>query len=183
MYLGGNGVDCEVEYPDASAMRCLNWMPVPPGVPFNDPETGKRLDCRMHRTEGTSPAELLGVVFTEAGCATSAPYRVTRSDHWIYEGTGLRDGDVFGRQSLHERCPGGASGHETDKITPCSPAGLEPLARGMNVDDGGAEVIYHETASGGAVFSVGSITWTAAVLVDDACSRITRNVLTRMLRA
>jgi hypothetical protein len=52
----------------------------------------------------------------------------------------------------------------------------------MNVDDGGAEVIYHETPSGGAVFSVGSITWTAAVLVDDACSRITRNVLTRMLR-
>ena len=51
----------------------------------------------------------------------------------------------------------------------------------MNVNDGGAEMIYHETPGGGAVFSVGSITWPACVLVDDACSKITRNVLERML--
>jgi N,N-dimethylformamidase len=180
MYLGGNGIDCEVELPSEATMRCKTWIPVPPGVPFVDPADGKTYDCRFHH-KVESPAELLGVVFTEAGCATSAPYRAVDASHWIFTGTGLKDGDVFGTRSLHERCPGGASGHETDKRTASSPAGAVVLARGMNVNDGGAEVVYHETPSGGAVFSVGSITWPACVLVDEPCSRITRNVLERML--
>jgi N,N-dimethylformamidase len=150
-------------------------------VPFVDPETGKHYDCRFHHAV-ESPAVLLGVVFSESGCATSAPFCVSDEKHWIFEGTGLKHGDVFGANSLHERCPGGASGHETDKRTPASPAGLTPLARGMNVNNGGAEIVFHETGSGGAVFSVGSITWPACVLVDEACSKITRNVLEHMLR-
>src|SRR6185437_16003979 len=84
MYLGGNGIDCEIEYLSIPAMKCLNWLPVAPGVPFADPKTGKQVDCRLHRTIGASPAELLGVVFTEAGAATSAPYVVLDSQHWIY---------------------------------------------------------------------------------------------------
>ena len=181
MYLGGNGIDCEVEFAnDGSSMRCRTWLPVPPGVPFTDIETGARLDCRFHRTV-ESPAELLGVVFTESGAATGAPFRALDASHWIFDQTGLKNGDIFGQNSLHERCPGGASGHETDKRTPSSPPGMMPLARGMNADEGGAEMIYHETKSGGAVFSVGSIAWSACVLVDDACSRITKNVLERML--
>ena len=181
MYLGGNGIDCEVELAtDGASMRCRTWLPVPPGVAFTDPATGKQLDCRFHRTV-ESPAELLGVVFTDRGAATAAPFRAIDGSHWVFQGTGLRNGDVFGEKSLHERCPGGASGHETDKRTPSSPRGIEVLARGMNEDDGGAEVTYHQTRSGGAVFSVGSITWPACVLVDEACSQITKNVLERML--
>ena len=180
MYLGGNGIDCEVELADAATMRCRTWLPVAPGVPFVDPGTGKRFDCRFHHTF-ESPAELLGVVFTKRGAGTSAPFRVVNADHWIYGGTTLKNGEVFGQNSLHERCPGGASGHETDKRTPASPPDAVVLARGTNVDDGGAEVVYFETPSGGAVFSVGSITWPACVLVDAACSRITRSVLERML--
>jgi hypothetical protein len=153
---------------------------VPPGVPFADPESGRQLDCRFHRTV-ESPATLLGVVFTASGAATSAPFRALDASHWIFEGTGVKNGDVFGENSLHERCPGGASGHETDKRTPSSPDGIAALARGLNVDDGGAEIVYHDTHSGGAVFSVGSITWPACVLVDDVCSGITKNVLDRML--
>jgi hypothetical protein len=180
MYLGGNGIDCEVELPDDATMRCRTWLPVAAGVPFVDPATGKRCDCRFHRTF-ESPAELLGVVFSESGAGTSAPFRVVDAAHWIYRGTGLKNGDLFGQNSLHERCPGGASGHETDKRTPASPPGAAVLARGTNADDGGAEIVYVETPSGGAVFSVGSITWPACVLVDEPCSRITRNVLERML--
>ena len=48
---------------------------------------------------------------------TAAPYRVVDAGHWVFAGTGLTNGDVFGQQSLHERIPGGASGHETDKIS------------------------------------------------------------------
>ena len=182
MYLGGNGIDCEIEFTDdaGSAMRCRTWLPVPAGVPFTDRETGKRLDCRFHRTV-ESPAELLGMVFSESGAATAAPFRALDASHWIFQGCGLKNGDIFGQNSLHERCPGGASGHETDKRTPSSPKGVAVLARGLNADDGGAEIVYHETRSGGAVFSVGSITWPACVLVDEACSKITRNVLERML--
>ena len=61
---------------------------------------------------------------------TAAPYRVADASHWAFAGTGLAEGDVFGEASLHERCPGGASGHETDKRTPRSPANVSrPRAR------------------------------------------------------
>ncbi len=77
--------------------------------------------------------------------------------------------------------PGGASGHETDKRSASSPPNTVLLAKGINPDQGGAEIVYHETASGGAVFSAGSITWVSALLVDEHVSRITRNVLDRFL--
>ena len=35
----------------------------------------------------------------------------------------------------------------------------------MNPDDGGAEMVTFDTPSGGAVFSVGSITWPASICV------------------
>ena len=42
-------------------------------------------------------------------------------------------------------------------------------------------MVHFSTASGGEAFSVGSITWSASILVDDGVSRITRNVLDRFL--
>ncbi|MFO0953188.1 MAG: DUF6605 domain-containing protein [Isosphaeraceae bacterium] len=174
MYLGGNGINCEVDMPadglsavykngDARVMKA------------------RGLESRFH-FGGESEASLLGVVFTDTGIMTGAPYRVTDPTHWALEGTGLRDGDVFGRKSLHMRCPGGASGHETDKVSPSSPPGVHKFARGMNPDDGGADLITYETPSGGAVFSVGSIAWPASVVIDDQVSRITSNVLNRFLQ-
>jgi hypothetical protein len=55
------------------------------------------------------------------------------------------------------------------------------LAKGINPDQGGSEVVYHEPTGGGAVFSVGSITWVPGLFPDARVSRITRNVLTRFL--
>ena len=55
------------------------------------------------------------------------------------------------------------------------------MAKGLNPDDGGAEMVCYELGNGGAVFSVGSITYPASLLVDGAVSRITSNVLTRFL--
>jgi hypothetical protein len=101
--------------------------------------------------------------------------------HWVFEGTGLRQGDIFGRNSLHRRCEGGASGHETDKLSPSSPANAQLLAQGLNANQGGADMIYYPTPSGGEVFAAGSITWVPCVLVDDAVSQITANVLRRFL--
>ena len=109
-----------------------------------------------------SEANLLGVVFTETGIMTGRPSAWSTPTHWAFEGTGLQDGDLFGQASLHMRCPGGASGHETDKVSASSPPDVNNVAKGTNIDDGGAELTCYETASGGAVFSAGSIAWPSA---------------------
>jgi len=168
MYLGGNGLNCAVDYLDGGrAMRCRNAWP-----------TGK--ESRMHAAF-ESEAKLLGVVFTDPGAMTSAPYQVREPDHWVFAGTGLKKGDLFGTKILHQRYGNGASGHETDKISPSSPAGIKSLAKGLNPDDGGADLVAFETPSGGAVFSAGSITYPTALLCDPPTSTITRNVLERFL--
>lgn len=169
LYLGGNGLDCEVEVV-GDALRFLTKR-VEPGGPF---------ESRMHRT-CTATAGVLGVCFSETGIMTGAPYAVVEPGHWAFAGTGLAAGAVFGEASLHERCPGGASGHETDKRTASTPPGAVLLARGLNPDGGGAELVWFETPTGGEVLAAGSIAWPASILVDDAVSRITRNALERFL--
>ena len=171
VYLGGNGVDCEVEFLDASTLRFRT----------QDEEPGGAHENRMHRSHRPTSA-LLGVVFTHTGEGTAAPYRVVDAEHWAFTGTGLAAGDVFGTESLHERIPGGASGHETDKRTANSPVRTRLLAVGLNIGGGGAEMVHVQAERGGGeVFSVGSITWPAAVLVDKSVGHITRNVLRQFL--
>lgn len=174
MYLGGNGLNCEVEFLDERRIVHRNgiWH-------HDDPEHGG-FESRFHARH-ESEARLLGVVFSMAGIMTAAPYRVVDDAHWCFQDTGLKDGDLFGRHSLHLRVPGGASGHETDKISPSSPRNVRLLAEGTNPGRGGAHLAHYETPSGGAVFSVGSITWPACVLVDEHVSQITANVLRRFL--
>ncbi len=182
MYLGGNGLNCEVEFPDAGAMGCKSQLLSAGGaLGMEDPDRpGVIYESRFHRTV-ESEANLLGVVCTDAGIMTAAPYRCLAPDHWVFAGTGLREGDLFGAESLHERCHGGASGHETDKRSASSPTGTLLLAKGTNPDEGGAEMVLHEPAGGGAVFSAGSITYPASLLVSEPLSCLTRNVLERFL--
>lgn len=175
MYLGGNGLNCEVELNENDSMTVHNgsiaslWSS---GMGGRDSRFAVR-----HESE----ASLLGVVFTPSGAMTGAPYKTVDADHWVFEGTGLKNGELFGEASLHKRCPGGASGHETDKRSASSPANTHVLARGLNPDDGGAEMVIFDTPSGGQIFSVGSINYVASLPVDDVVSRITRNVMTRFL--
>lgn len=183
MYLGGNGLNCEVEFLDGDRLRFKTFLQPTSGGALGMPDPKNPdvyLESRMHRTL-ESEANLLGVVCTETGIMTAAPYKVIKDDHWVFAGTGLKNGDLFGENSLQERIHGGASGHETDKMSKSSPSGTVLLAKGTNIDDGGAEIVYYETKSRGAVFSVGSITYVPCLLVDDAISRITANVITRFL--
>lgn len=171
-YLGGNGINCEVEFLDQARMAVhnLDWG-------ARQAEFESRFQMR-----GESSARLLGTATTMTGYETGAPYRVLDASHWVFEGTGLADGDLFGTASLDRRAVGGASGHETDKITRSAPTNLRLLAKGMNPDSGGGEMVYFDTPSGGAVFSVGSISYTCSIIVDDAVSAITANVLRGFLR-
>ncbi len=175
MYLAGNGLNCEIEMLEGHAMLVHNTKIA--GLWPKDMDGAESRFARRHESE----ANLLGIVFTPAGIMTAAPYRVTAGDHWIYQGTGLRTGDHFGVKSLHMRCPGGASGHETDKISPSSPANVLRVAQGLNPDAGGADMVVFDTPGGGKVFSAGSICYTSSLLVDDALSKVTANVLRRFL--
>jgi hypothetical protein len=168
MYLGGNGLNCKIEYLDGgSALRCFNRWPA-------------GYESRFHH-QVESEASLLGVVYSDPGAMTVAPFAVEEPEHWIFAGTGLKKGDRFGTRTLHERYGDGASGHETDKISPSSPTNVRPLAHGLNPDEGGAHLVYFETPGGGAVFSAGSITYPTALMCDAPTSTITDNVLRRLL--
>jgi hypothetical protein len=181
MYLGGNGLNCEVTFSGDGSMRCLSHLHSEHGeMGGKSPDASVRYESRMHRTL-ESEANLLGVVCTETGIMTAAPYRAIDTSHWIFAGTGLKNGDLFGKESLHERIPGGASGHETDKRSVSSPSNTVLLAKGTNPDDGGSEIVMHEREHGGVVFSVGSITWVSSLFVDHAVSTITRNVLQKLI--
>jgi len=161
LYLGGCGMLAEVEFTDEFTMLC------------------RREGDAKHRQE--SQARLLGVEYSHSGYQSGAPYVVMDERHWAFAGTGLGRGDRFGHLSLHERCPGGASGHELDKISKDSPANLRHLAKGDNPEASGADLVFFETAGGGAVFSAGSLCWTLSIIVDPLVSRITANVLRRFL--
>ncbi|MBI3411505.1 MAG: carboxypeptidase regulatory-like domain-containing protein [Planctomycetes bacterium] len=170
LYLAGNGINCAVEYLDrGKAMRCLNqWDPVK--------------ESRFHQAV-ESEANLLGVVYSDPGAMTVAPYEVLDPGHWVFAGTFVKTGDRFGTKTLHQRYGDGASGHETDKISTSSPKNVQLLARGLNPDGGGAHLVTFETPSGGAVFSAGSITYPTALLCDELTSMITVNVLRRFLES
>lgn len=174
LYLGGNGLNCEVAI-SGTAMKVYNEEIT--GLDFEGVGGESRMALR-HESE----ANLLGVVFTPPGAMTGAPYRVLDASHWCFEQTGLKNGDLFGLQSLHMRCPGGASGHETDKRTPSTPSHARLLARGLNPDDGGAELVEFDTPDDGGVFSVGSISWVSSLPVDEHVSQITNNAIRRFLQ-
>lgn len=181
VYLGGNGLNCEVTFDSNGAMRCLTHLFSAHGEMGGANDRGGFWDSRMHRRV-ESEANLLGVACSETGIMTSAPYRVVDPAHWVFAGTGLTKNERFGQTTLHERVPGGASGHETDKRMASSPPNTHFLAKGLNPDEGGAEVVMIDPFEKGKVFSVGSITWIAALFTDSVVSRVTANVLRAWIR-
>lgn len=176
MYLGGNGIDAAVVYDDDTRIRILNhWDNV--DISGKNPEGTH--ESRFHR-HAESCANLVGVVFTDQAIMTGSPFKVVDDSHWAFKGTGLKNGDLFGIESLHERAHGGASGHEMDRRSRSTPPGARCLAEGIN-EGGGAEMIHFETESGGEVFSGSSITYGSCLLVDEPLSKVTVNVLNRYL--
>lgn len=173
VYLGGNGLNCAVTL-DGSAMTVHNGTA--DELEPRRAEVASRFGL-VHEPE----ARLLGVGSTRAGLLTAAPYEVLAPGHWAFTGTGVREGDLVGRETLHTRIPGGASGHETDKLTAHSPRDTVLLARGANPGDGGADMVTYEAAGGGAVFAAGSVSFVTALPVDPVLTRVVRNVLDRFL--
>lgn len=175
LYLGGNGINCSVELHENSMtvhnMDLSDWLPHR-AYSGEGALIPSRFGLR-HEVESS----LLGVVMSFAGMGTGAPYEAIDVDHPIFKNTNIKNGDKFGFNSPVARCPGGASGHETDKRDSSTPANTRLHARGLNGEGAGAELVTIETTSGGLVISVGSINWTASLPVDDQVALITKNAL------
>ena len=90
---------------------------------------------------------------------------------WAFEGTGLRDGDAFGRYGI-----------EIDARTADSPAGIQLLAHIPNILPRrglSAEMTYYETAAGAKVFAAGALNFAASV-DQPVVSRLLENVWRRL---
>jgi N,N-dimethylformamidase len=146
------------------------------------------------RPEDSIANALVGAHTNPEGSFTAAPFRVLCSDHWVFAGTRLGLGDLFGEKSAnhpsfdiagHQHLLGtidlegqpqnGASGFFTSKIGPGSGA-FSILAVGMN-PRGPARMVYRDTPSGGWIFNASSISFNGALLCDEVVARIVRNLM------
>jgi N,N-dimethylformamidase len=159
----------------------------------------------MWRRLGYAPNKIVGVGMAAQGFEKSTHYRVANDAWksrvaWILKGI---EGDKIGEQGLWG---GGAAGQEVDRfdLTLGSPSHAIVLAssEGFGPDmaltheellshtplsfavkpskRARADIVYFETANSGAVFSVGSIAWIGALLInggENNVSRVTLNVL------
>jgi hypothetical protein len=130
---------------------------------------------KLWRQLGRPEARLVGTQYVGSNHgAHQAGYVVTgaAAAPWLFDGTGLGDGDVFG-----------AYGIEADSRTPASPPGTQLLARIPDVIGPGrsAEMTYYETAAGAKVFASGTLNFAASLdrppvtqLVENLWARLSR---------
>ncbi|KAL8819147.1 MAG: hypothetical protein Q9223_002350 [Gallowayella weberi] len=168
----------------------------------------------LWRSRGRPPNLLFGIGSCAMGVGKGVGYGITeeaRSDPRLAPILkGLRSGDIVGDFGLVQ---GAASGDEIDRLdyslgTPLNAiivatsklAGghsdeyllfneetLYPMVNltGTTSDKIRSDVLYFDTASGGAVFSVGSINWVGAMAwnaFDNNIAQITRNTLYEFIR-
>ncbi len=184
--LSGNSIYREVEFDHLGNMHCVS--------------------LRFSESVADESA-LLGVRFDMKGYQTSAPFKVIKPDHWIFNGVDLTAGDTFSESSLNKPFasknklsnydptkPGiniknkfkkdGGSGWETDKITKTAPDDVQLLAKGTNPHKGGADMIIREPNDGrGIVFSASSITFGGSLLIDSKSAIIVKNLLKKVLKS
>jgi N,N-dimethylformamidase len=161
------------------------------------------------RMRGRAPNRLVGVGFTAQGFDKGHGYRRSaRSAEpdvaWVFDGVSASVGEVFGDEGpglggaaadefdradtrlgtpAHAAVLASSVGHseriglapeEVDHGYAAPPPGVHPNVR--------ADIVLFGNSSGGAVFSVGSIGWSTAMVHrdgDNPVSRVTANVLER----
>jgi len=216
MYLGGNGFYWRVAYHPAlpgvielrrneGGIRAWTAQPGEYHHSFDGLYGGLWLN------NGRAPQKFVGIGMCTQGFDISSYYRRKPDSHkpkvrFIFEGVGKDE--LIGDFGL---VGGGAAGLELDRVEPAlgSPAHLHWLASseghtdayqltveelpetypGLGGEEQGsvrADMVFFETENGGAVFSVGSMTWAGSLShegYDNNVSRITNNVLRRFLEA
>lgn len=133
---------------------------------------------RKRHMDSVISTGLAGTSTTDLADPMFAPYKVEKPEHWIFSGTSVKKGGLFGRESLNHReemKAKGASGWEADQIGIDS-KGFELIARGENIR-GQADMVFRDTPSGGWVFNASSIPFAGALAIDPVISQIMLNLL------
>ncbi len=212
MYLGGNGFYWRAELSDdrpdtlevrraEGGIRVWETMPGESYHSFGGGYGG------LWRRIGRSGHRLVGINFSVQGRHLGFPYRFVDGIHdnrvaFMTEGLRLQTGEVFGDAGY---MGGGAAGFELDSVNPKygSPPHALVVAKGIVIhpdyapvnedmlvirhplkqeDWSCADMTFFETASGGAVFSVGSMTYAGSLMVnggETTLGRLTANVVRR----
>ncbi|HSL65074.1 MAG TPA: N,N-dimethylformamidase beta subunit family domain-containing protein, partial [Gaiellaceae bacterium] len=123
---------------------------------------------RLWRELGRDEAGLVGVRYVGSDQGQrQAPFTVVGAAEapWLFAGTGLRDGDTFGRYGI-----------EIDARSPATPAGTRVLAHAPDLMGPGrsAELTYYETAAGARVLAAGAINFVAS-MTDPRLERMVEN--------
>ncbi len=128
---------------------------------------------KQWRTLGRPEAALVGVQYVGSNHGEKqAGFVVTGAQTlpWAFAGTGLTDGDVFGRYGI-----------EIDARTAASPPGTRVLARIADLLGAGrsAEMTYYETPAGAKVFAAGALDfggsatfWPVKRMLDNLWARL-----------
>lgn len=132
----------------------------------------------MWRYLNKSESITLGSSYDTRGYKTFAPYKVKFKDHWSLKDTNINLNGLFGFNNITKRH---ASGYETNKIDNLSPKNIELIAKGININEGGADMTYYTNNMGGKIFSTGSISFCSCLQTDMACSKILKNVFDKFL--
>ncbi|MGN6598164.1 MAG: N,N-dimethylformamidase beta subunit family domain-containing protein [Actinomycetes bacterium] len=171
-------------------------------VDFSDEWTYRRT-TQWGAGVGEPEAAFLGTSFRNGGERdrneepVPVGYRVQHPDHWVFDGTGLRHGDVIGaEQSLvGYECDGAhfdrdawqASGVASASGRDGTPQEFTILGVGdvsawrLREGNGAATMGVVEKQGAGVVFSAGTTDWPRVLAAGDpSVERITRNVLDRL---
>jgi len=199
-YLGGNGLAALVavhgEKPHVSEMRRRR-----DSVGLWDADAGESYFASDGHLGGTTRhqplrgRELIGLDISGMGFAEGRPYERTPDAEdprvsFLFDGVGPGSIGDFGLMM------GGAAGYEVDSADKRSGTPPHALvvatcvtvppfyAKTEQRGEARADMVFFETPAGGAVFSVGSITWTGALSHnggDNEVAAITANALRRFL--
>jgi hypothetical protein len=215
MYLGGNGfywvADVDITRPHRLEVRkgdqgCRS-VTFPAGERMHS-LTGAQ--GGLWRSRGRAPNYLWGIGASAFGTGPGKPYKANAKSaldprfSWMFEG--IDPAELIGEHGFG----GGASGDEIDRLDFAlgTPMNAILLARSLQHDDSfglfnedsmfpmvntlgstcdlvRSDLVYYDTAAGGAVFSVGSINWYSSLAWDDYknnVAKMTENVLREFVK-
>jgi len=164
LFMGANAAYWQIRF-EASAESIPNRVMVAYKNASTDPEPVYANKTLTFRKLGRAEQQLIGVQYITFGRPGSdREFVAQNTDHWVYEGSGLADGDVVPR----------LIGGEVDLFfaeypppvsTQYTVLGSSPF-RGVLDEDILAQTVIYEAPSGALVFATGSLRWQRALAGD-----------------
>jgi DNA-binding beta-propeller fold protein YncE len=179
-YFGGNGAYWKVRMLSDGQGQPLRTLVCFKNEPYRDPVPSSTV--RFRDEPNAMPENALFGTMYDGWQLIAFPLTVKDERHWLFEGTGLKNGT-----QLH-----GLLGYEVDRIfdNGHTPPGLSISMESPLVTAEGiptiSQVVDRTLPSGRLVFSAGTIYWPLALtsdpeLADPRVARMTQNVLERAL--